>query len=55
MDEISEDKLKSNFGKLSYYFEYTWYGDFAVSEGQFQNVNDLFNHWKKQLDYHFIK
>ncbi len=49
MDEISEDKLKSNFGKLSYYFEYTWYGDFAVSEGQFQNVNDLFNHWKKQL------
>ncbi|MEM8567798.1 MAG: DUF4129 domain-containing protein [Bacteroidota bacterium] len=49
MDEISQVELKSEFGELSYYFEYAWYGDFPISESQFQNVNALFKHWKKRL------
>ena len=49
MAEISQDNLKSNFGELSYYFEYAWYGDFPISERQFRDVNDVFNNWKKQL------
>ncbi|MEM7107670.1 MAG: DUF4129 domain-containing protein [Bacteroidota bacterium] len=49
MEEISEVDLKSKFGQLSYYFEYAWYGDFPISEGQFENVNALFTNWKKQL------
>ncbi len=49
MDEISEVDLKSKFGQLSYYFEYAWYGDFPISEGQFENVNSLFTSWKDQL------
>lgn len=49
MAEISQDDLKSNFGELSYYFEYAWYGDFPISEGQFRDVHHVFDTWKKQL------
>lgn len=49
MLEITREDLKRGFGKLSYYFEYAWYGDFPISETQFARVHELFNDWRKAV------
>ncbi|MTI20151.1 DUF4129 domain-containing protein [Fulvivirga sp. RKSG066] len=48
--ELNRPNLKPGFNDLSYYFDYTWYGDFEVNEPLFNKVNGLFTQWKKQLE-----
>ncbi|WP_338377065.1 DUF4129 domain-containing protein [uncultured Flavobacterium sp.] len=40
--EIKNPEIKSEFQFLSYIYEYSWYGEFAVSETDFQKVEKSF-------------
>ena len=39
--ELRETPLQSPFERLSYYYEYAWYGNFPVDEGLYQRVEQL--------------
>jgi hypothetical protein len=47
--ELKEGELKTGFNELSFYFDYTWYGDFNVNEVLFQKVNSIFDNWRKKI------
>lgn len=47
--EIKDPKLLETFNQLSYYFEYTWYGNFNISESLFQKVKSFFTSFNNQL------
>lgn len=47
--ELKEGELKTGFNELSFYFDYTWYGDFNVTEDLFQKVSTIFDSWKQRI------
>ncbi len=47
--ELKEGDLKTGFNELSFYFDYTWYGDFNVTENLFQRVSIIFDGWRKTV------
>jgi hypothetical protein len=49
VEELAAGKLKEGFEVLSYYFDYAWYGDFPVSEMQFQKIRAVFEQWQEHL------
>jgi hypothetical protein len=48
--ELKEGELKTGFNELSFYFDYTWYGDFNVTENLFQRVNSIFDGWRRKIE-----
>ena len=40
--ELSDEKIKNNFENLTRQFEYVWYGDFNISEQEFQELKTGF-------------
>ena len=40
--ELSDGKIKNNFENLTRQFEYVWYGDFNISEQEFQELKTGF-------------
>jgi len=49
-DELQASQLKPEFNELSYYFDYAWYGDFAVDQSLFEKVRSTFNQWKSKIN-----
>lgn len=49
VNEVTEPQLKQGFHDLSYYFDYSWYGDFEVNKSLFVKVEQIFNRWKNNL------
>lgn len=49
INELSQAELKAGFRKLNYYFEYTWYGNFTVSDSLFTSVKDHFSSWRTKV------
>lgn len=49
-NELQATQLKPEFNELSYYFDYAWYGDFAVDQSLFKKVSDTFNQWKTKIN-----
>lgn len=49
LHELSVSELKTGFNELSFYFDYAWYGEFAVSENMFQRVHQIFEDWRRQI------
>ena len=47
--ELGSSPLKGGFRQLSYYFEYTWYGNFSVTNELFARVNGIFTEWKTRI------
>ncbi len=39
--EMEDEVLKNQFSKLSYYYEYVWYGNFPASEAMYRQVDAL--------------
>ena len=50
VSELNRGELKSGFHDLSFYFDYTWYGNFAVSQRLFTKVHETFTAWRSKLD-----
>ena len=46
LDEVQALDVKQGLGQLSYYFDYAWYGGFAISENQYQRVRSIFETWR---------
>lgn len=49
LEELNEGELKTGFNELSFYFDYAWYGEFAVNENLFQRVQVIFDNWRKHI------
>lgn len=43
LNEIQNDKLKSLFKRVSYIYDYVWYGEFPINEESFNKNKDDFN------------
>ncbi len=46
LDELETQELKTGLSELSFYFDYAWYGGFAVSALQFDRVQSIFKNWR---------
>ena len=47
--ELTQQDLKTGFNELNHYFEYAWYGNFAVDHNLFSKVQDVFRKWQRQM------
>ncbi len=47
--ELRGDELKTGFNDLNYYFEYAWYGNFAISNEMFLKVQRTFTDWRSKI------
>jgi hypothetical protein len=47
--ELTQQDLKTGFNELNYYFEYAWYGNFAVNHNLFLKVQDVFREWQNRM------
>ena len=50
LSELGDEQLKPGFGRLSYYFDYAWYGEFEVNKKHFEQVKETFEDWKLRLN-----
>jgi hypothetical protein len=49
LNEVQTPDVKKGLGQLSYYFDYAWYGGFAISEIQFARVKTIFDSWRSTI------
>jgi Domain of unknown function (DUF4129) len=49
LNELEDPDYKKQFGQLTTRFEYVWYGDFPVDGQVFQNINTMFQDFKRRL------
>lgn len=47
--EVKEQSVKKGLAQISFYFDYAWYGNFAITADLFQRVDTTFKQWR-QLD-----
>lgn len=43
LNEIKDSNLKAVFKRISYIYDYVWYGEFPIDEGRFNKNKDDFN------------
>ncbi len=49
VEELTAGEVKTGLNELSFYFDYAWYGNFAINETQFQRVKGTFTFWKEKV------
>lgn len=49
VEELEKGELKTGLNELSFYFDYAWYGNFTVSETQFQKIKGTFSEWREKI------
>src|ERR1700743_2414264 len=49
LNEIADAEQRRSFSIVTRQFEYVWYGDFPVDGQSFQNINAIFQEFKKRL------
>lgn len=52
VEELEKGDVKTGLNELSFYFDYAWYGNFAVSESQFQRIKGTFTAWRDKVGSH---
>jgi len=40
--EVSKTSLSKDFQRLTFLYEYIWYGDFEIKEGKFNDTKKMF-------------
>jgi hypothetical protein len=50
VEELSSSELKTGLNELSFYFDYAWYGNFSISEDQFQKIKNVFSDWRNKVN-----
>jgi hypothetical protein len=49
LNELTADDLKKGFSELNYFFEYAWYGHFAINEVVYARVKQTFDEWRQRI------
>lgn len=49
LNELNDAEQRQVFRTITRQFEFVWYGEFAVDSASFQNINQLFNHFKQLI------
>jgi hypothetical protein len=49
VNELSNADLKTGLNELSFYFDYTWYGNFQVNRQTFSKVESTFSNWRNKI------
>lgn len=49
LNELSSGEVRQGFSQLSYFFEYAWYGNFAITDGMYARVRQIFDSWKRTI------
>jgi hypothetical protein len=49
VEELKTSDLKTGLNELSFYFDYAWYGNFAINDTQFQRINNTFAEWRTKI------
>lgn len=49
--EIKNSELKAQFRKVSYLYDYVWYGEFEIDSGGFANAQADFERFTKKMEY----
>jgi Domain of unknown function (DUF4129) len=47
--ELTTPDLKTGLNELSFYFDYAWYGNFAINDTQFQRIKNTFAEWRTKM------
>ncbi len=47
--ELQPGELKTGLNELSFYFDYAWYGNFAITEVQYQKIKNTFSFWREKI------
>jgi hypothetical protein len=50
VEELTLPDLKTGLNELSFYFDYAWYGNFAINDTQFQRIKNTFAEWRAKVD-----
>ncbi|MEP2937227.1 MAG: hypothetical protein ABJM06_02455 [Gilvibacter sp.] len=50
--EIKADEIKQGFSKVSYLYEYIWYGEFAIDADGYHKADSSFNSFLKTIKRH---
>ena len=50
VDELRTADLKTGLNELSFYFDYAWYGNFAINDTQFQRIYNTFAEWRTKIN-----
>jgi hypothetical protein len=49
VEELKISDLKTGLNELSFYFDYAWYGNFAINDIQFQKIKNMFTEWRTKV------
>jgi len=49
VEELKVVDLKTGLSELSFYFEYAWYGNFLISDVQFEKIKNTFYDWRNRI------
>jgi hypothetical protein len=49
VEELITPDLKTGLNELSFYFDYAWYGNFSISNTQFEKINTTFTEWRSKI------
>jgi len=49
VEELQKGEIKTGLNDLSFYFDYAWYGNFAINENQFQKIKNTFSFWREKV------
>lgn len=49
LNELTDARLRTGFNELNFYFEYAWYGNFAINAQLFSRVAALYENWKSTV------
>ena len=48
--ELKDKRLRKRFDQHGYVYDYVWYGEFALSDEEFQRVEQSFNETMRAID-----
>ena len=49
VEELKVSDLKTGLSELSFYFDYAWYGNFLISDVQFERIKKTFSEWRNRI------
>jgi hypothetical protein len=49
LDELTDARLRTGFNELNFYFEYAWYGNFAINAQLYSRVAAIYENWKSTV------